>query len=467
MSARPGKTGSIVGRLNARLFLRLLGTFLLLDLLLAGLAGLGLFWHAEHRCADVAALVEERGVPTREALAWMAAGDYTIVPLERAPEGRLLPGWLPLPEETADGLRRWEAPACYTVELPNGGEPYAVALDLTGALRLLTAAAAVVAATELIFLLSGLLRNASIIKKTLRPIQELAAAAARLNSMAHMSRQELEALAQELDKINATHLDERIDLPGTQKELQALAGAINGMLDRINAAYQSQMRFVSDASHELRTPIAVIQGYANLLSRWGKDDPAVLRESIEAIRSEAESMKELVEQLLFLARGDNDTVRIEMEVLELTALAGEVVREMEMIDRTHAFRAVWTEPVYLYGDAGLVKQAIRVLVDNSVKYSPGGGTIALTVEGTGDEARLSVRDQGQGMDAASLPHIFDRFYRTDESRARQTGGTGLGLAIARWIVERHGGHIEVWSFAGVGTRMTLIFPRAAPAEEAE
>ena len=139
MSARPGKTGSIVGRLNARLFLRLLGTFLLLDLLLAGLAGLGLFWHAEHRCADVAALVEERGVPTREALAWMAAGDYTIVPLERAPEGRLLPGWLPLPEETADGLRRWEAPACYTVELPNGGEPYAVALDLTGALRLLTA----------------------------------------------------------------------------------------------------------------------------------------------------------------------------------------------------------------------------------------------------------------------------------------------------------------------------------------
>ena len=465
MSARPGKTGSIVGRLNARLFLRLLGTFLLLDLLLAGLAGLGLFWHAEHHCADVAALVEERGVPTREALAWMAAGDYTIVPLERAPEGRLLPGWLPLPEETADGLRRWEAPACYTVELPNGGEPYAVALDLTGALRLLTAAAAVVAAAELIFLLSGLLRNASIIKKTLRPIQELAAAAARLNSMAHMSRQELEALAEELDKINATHLDERIDLPGTQKELQSLAEAINGMLDRINAAYQSQMRFVSDASHELRTPIAVIQGYANLLSRWGKDDPAVLQESIDAIRSEAESMKELVEKLLFLARGDNDTMRIEMEVLELTALAGEVAREMEMIDQTHDFQARWTGPVYLYGDDGLVKQALRVLVDNSVKYSPDGGTITLTVEAAGDTARLSVQDQGQGMNAASLPRIFDRFYRTDESRARQTGGTGLGLSIAKWIVERHGGHIEVWSFEGVGTRMTMVFPRATPAEE--
>ena len=283
--------------------------------------------------------------------------------------------------------------------------------------------------------------------------------------MAHMSRQELEALAEELDKINATHLDERIDLPGTQKELQSLAEAINGMLDRINAAYQSQMRFVSDASHELRTPIAVIQGYANLLSRWGKDDPAVLQESIDAIRSEAESMKELVEQLLFLARGDNDTMRIEMEVLELTALAGEVAREMEMIDQTHDFQARWTGPVYLYGDDGLVKQALRVLVDNSVKYSPDGGTITLTVEAAGDTARLSVQDQGQGMNAASLPRIFDRFYRTDESRARQTGGTGLGLSIAKWIVERHGGHIEVWSFEGVGTRMTMVFPRATPAEE--
>ena len=464
--ARPVKSSSIVRRLNTRLFLRMLGVFVILDLLLALLAALGLFLYAEGRCASVAALVEERGVPTQEALVWMEASDYTIVPLDRSPEGLAVPfPWLPVPQETADGLRRWDITSYYTVELPNGGEPYAVTLDLTGAFRLLTAAFVILAACQVVLLLSGLLRNATTIKKTLRPIQELAATAARLNSMAHMSRQELEALAEELDKINATHLDERIDLPGTQKELQSLAEAINGMLDRINAAYQSQMRFVSDASHELRTPIAVIQGYANLLSRWGKDDPAVLQESIDAIRSEAESMKELVEKLLFLARGDNDTMRIEMEVLELTALAGEVAREMEMIDQTHDFQARWTGPVYLYGDDGLVKQALRVLVDNSVKYSPDGGTITLTVEAAGDTARLSVQDQGQGMNAASLPRIFDRFYRTDESRARQTGGTGLGLSIAKWIVERHGGHIEVWSFEGVGTRMTMVFPRATPAEE--
>lgn len=107
--------------------------------------------------------------------------------------------------------------------------------------------------------------------------------------MTHMSRRELEALAGELSKINATHLDSRIDLPGTQKELKTLAKAINDMLDRVNAAYSAQMQFVSDASHELRTPIAVIQGYAALLDRWGKDDPEARQEAIDAIRSESDA----------------------------------------------------------------------------------------------------------------------------------------------------------------------------------
>ncbi|MFQ7856883.1 MAG: histidine kinase dimerization/phospho-acceptor domain-containing protein [Flavonifractor plautii] len=156
---------------------------------------------------------------------------------------------------------------------------------------------------QLASLVTNLFKNAGSIKKVLRPIQELAATAAKLNQVERMSPEELKALAGKLDEINATHLDRRIDLPGTQKELKTLAQAINAMLDRINEAYRSQMRFVSDASHELRTPIAVIQGYANLLNRWGKDDPATRQEAIDAIRQEADSMKELVEQLLFLARG--------------------------------------------------------------------------------------------------------------------------------------------------------------------
>ena len=341
------------------------------------------------------------------------------------------------------------------------GQPYAIRLDIQGPVTVMGVALRLLLLFQLLSLLSNLFRNAGTIRRTLKPIQELAAAANRLGHPGAMSPEELRSLAGKLDQINATHLDTRISVPGTQKELQILAGAINAMLDRIDEAYRSQMRFVSDASHELRTPIAVIQGYANLLNRWGKDDPTTRQEAIDAIKSEADSMKELVEQLLFLARGDNDSMHIEMESFDLTEIAAEVFKETGMIDRSHRFQSRWGGPVPVVADVGLIKQALRILVDNAIKYTPAGGAITLSVSCEGGEARLSVQDEGQGIDAASLPHIFDRFYRTDESRTRQTGGTGLGLAIAKWIVERHGGWFEVVSWEGVGTRMTVVLPAPA------
>ena len=119
----------------------------------------------------------------------------------------------------------------------------------------------------------------------------------------------------------------------------------------------------------------------------------------------------------------------------------------------------------IHADVGLIKQAMRILVDNSIKYTPAGGKIRLGVEKRDGAARLTVQDEGQGIDAASLPHIFERFYRTDQCRARQTGGTGLGLAIAKWIVDRHGGWFEVTSREGIGTRMTVVLPLAPPAQQ--
>ena len=311
---------------------------------------------------------------------------------------------------------------------------------------------------QIISLIANLFRNAGTIRRTLRPIQELAATAARLNSMTHMSRRELEALAGELSKINATHLDSRIDLPGTQKELKTLAKAINDMLDRVNAAYSAQMQFVSDASHELRTPIAVIQGYAALLDRWGKDDPEARQEAIDAIRSESDAMERLVEQLLFLARGDNDTQPIRPQLMDLTAVAEDVLREEQMIHPERAFLARWQGPVVVRADPGLVKQVMRILMDNSVKYSGPEGRVYLRVSAQKGYARVTVQDEGMGIVPQAIPHIFDRFYRTDSSRARQTGGTGLGLSIARWIVDRHGGWFEVVSREDVGTRITFVLP---------
>ncbi|MCF2662161.1 HAMP domain-containing histidine kinase [Pseudoflavonifractor phocaeensis] len=439
-----------------------------MDLLLVLMALVGLVFYAENRCADVAALVAERGVPTADAIPWMEASDYTIAPLDRAPEGYELSAfsWLPLRDETKDGLRSWNLSSYYTVELPNGGRPYAVRVELAGIFRTLYWAGMALLVCQGLSLLTNLFRNNRAIRKVLRPIQDLAATASRLNSMTHMSRRELENLAGELDKINAKHLDSRIDLLATQKELRGVAQAINDMLDRVNRAYTAQMRFVSDASHELRTPIAVIQGYAALLDRWGKSDPEALQESIDAIRSEAAAMERLVEQLLFLARGDNDSQPVKKERLDLTRLAGEVLREEEMIHPDRLFLPRWgEEPVTVFADPGLMKQLMRVLMDNSVKYSSQGDKVYLRVTVNQGYARVTVQDEGMGIPPEGIPHIFERFYRADQSRDRKTGGTGLGLSIAKWIVDRHGGWFEVVSRVDVGTRITFVLPLCEEPDE--
>ncbi len=464
------RDSSLAFRLNFGFFLRQLGVFLVMDLLLLALASFGLFAYAENRCADVAALVSERGVPSEDALPWMEASDYTITPLDRDPQGDTTVGSAllsPRRQETQGGWRSWDLSSHYTIEMPNNGQPYAITVDLSGIFRGLYWAGVVLLVCQGLSLLTNLFRSSRSIRKVLRPIQDLAATASRLNSMAHMSKREIESLAGELDKIDAAHLDSRIDLPPTQKELRSLAQSINELMDRVNQAYSAQMRFVSDASHELRTPIAVIQGYAALLDRWGKSDPEALQESIDAIRGEAASMERLVEQLLFLARGDNDSQPVKPESLDLTDLAGEVLREEEMIHPERTFLPRWGEdPVSVYADPGLVKQLLRILMDNSLKYSPPEGRIYLRVTRDGSYIRLTVQDEGIGIPSDAIPHIFERFYRTDQSRDRKTGGTGLGLSIAKWIVERHGGWFEIVSRPDVGTRITVVLPAAQEAKKA-
>ena len=195
--------------------------------------------------------------------------------------------------------------------------------------------------------------------------------------------------------------------------------------------------------------------YANLLDRWGKHDPQALQESIDAIKEEAANMKELVEQLLFLARGDNNRMPLQIERIDLADTAQTVVKEARMIDGGHDF-VVDVESTFVEGDPGLIKQALRILVDNAIKYTPAGGEIKVAVKQQGDQVRMTVQDNGIGIPPEAVPYIFDRFYRADESRARSTGGTGLGLSIAKWIVERHGGHFEVLSREDVGTRITIV-----------
>ena len=242
------------------------------------------------------------------------------------------------------------------------------------------------------------------------------------------------------------------------KELQGLETAINDLLNRTQESYREQTRFVSDASHELRTPIAVIQGYADMLQRWGKDDEKVLEEGITAIQTESAHMKKLIEQLLFLARGDNGRNQMVFEDFDLSQMMAEVYEESRMIHPDREWRLDTAQPVMVNGDVAMLKQTARILTDNAVKYTGEGAVISLRTRYKDGSPCFEVQDNGIGIKQEDLEHIFDRFFRSDPARTRATGGTGLGLSIAKWIVERHKGYFDVYSREDIGTRIGVILP---------
>jgi len=258
--------------------------------------------------------------------------------------------------------------------------------------------------------------------------------------------------------LSASNLSNRINIAGTKNELKDLAAVINSMLDRIERSYNSQKQFVSDASHELRTPIAVIQGYIRMLQRWGKSDPEVLDEGISAIAQETASMKELVESLLFLARHDKKTLMMEMTSFDALEVAEELHREAAMVTPEDQFLLSPSDACPIEADRNMIKQVMRILCDNAVKYTPKGGTITIGVSRTADRCVLSVSDTGPGIPSDELPKIFERFYRSDSARKSEGGGHGLGLSIARIIVKAHGGKLKVRSKVGSGSTFFVELP---------
>lgn len=265
-------------------------------------------------------------------------------------------------------------------------------------------------------------------------------------------------MAQQAARLSAANLSDRISVEGAKNELKDLAVVINDMLDRIEVSYNSQKQFVSDASHELRTPIAVIQGYVKMLKRWGKTDPDVLEEGISAIAQEADSMKELVERLLFLARHDKKTLMLEMESFDPLEVMSEVHREAQMLSSAHVFSLNPAQNARISGDKDMIKQLMRILLENAIKYTPLGGSITLGVKKDRQNCILTVSDTGKGISAEELPKVFDRFYRCDDTRKSHTSGHGLGLSIARIIVAAHGGKLKVRSKVGSGTTFSVLLP---------
>lgn len=477
---------SIAKKLNMRLFFRLIAVFLGLDVTILLITAVCLFVYSEQTALKAARTLLAYGVPEQSA-AWEAYSAVTVREFEGEIVGLKPPEWMAdkLPEPLARAARSaavpddiWkltgpEKPVAYRLLLEHGGAKFEIAVSLGTFFRFFNPAMAALLIFQLIDLLSRLSKDVRMVRRTLDPITELTRAAENLNAVSRqLDPDKMAELAGEIEGIDAARLDTRISVDDTQDELKDLARAINSMLDRINESYRAQVRFVSDASHELRTPIAVIQGYANLLDRWGKTDETTLQESINAIKEEAANMKELVEQLLFLARGDNNTIILQPETFSALELIEEVASETRMIDPAHKFvvRVGSGDTAFVHADRSLIKQALRIMVDNAVKYTDAGGTISFAAVRDGDTVRLSVTDTGIGISPEDLGRVFDRFYRADKSRARATGGAGLGLSIARWIATRHNGYMDILSREGIGTRVSIVLPLAEgpePKEEPE
>ncbi|MBN2853426.1 MAG: HAMP domain-containing histidine kinase [Clostridia bacterium] len=260
--------------------------------------------------------------------------------------------------------------------------------------------------------------------------------------------------------INENNLNLRIDVESARYELKELCITLNSMLDRIEKVYMKQKTFVSDVSHELRTPISVIDGYVNMLKRWGSSDQVVLDESIEAILSETKNMKELVEALLFLARYDNHSIKYESEELDISGLLEDVYRETKLMDKdNHHLSIDIQEGLICLGDYNKIKECLRIFIDNSLKYTPPGKDIHLNCKESDKYIIITIKDKGIGISKDHLKNIFNRFYRVETSRAKETGGSGLGLPIARAIILAHNGKIRLFSKEGSGTTIEILLPK--------
>lgn len=268
----------------------------------------------------------------------------------------------------------------------------------------------------------------------------------------------VDELRRAADSIDAGELDMRLPELGDH-EVGYLARSLNRLIGRLGRRAEAQTRFVADASHELATPVAGIRGYVNILRAWGAEDPEVRGEAINAIDRESRRMARLTNDLLRLIRSGHEA-EYRRDRFDVNAGAREVLAATATRYRDKSLEFVGPEegPLYLTGDPDRIEDAMMILVDNAAKYTPEGGRVELRTRRRRDVVIIEVSDTGVGIPHDELEDVFERFYRSDASRSKETGGFGLGLAIAKHIVESSGGTIDVRSVMGVGTMFTIRLP---------
>ena len=258
--------------------------------------------------------------------------------------------------------------------------------------------------------------------------------------------------------ISTDDLSKRIEIPKGEDELQNLILIINEMLDRLETSFENQTKFVSDASHELRTPLAIIKGYAEIIRKRGTTDIDIFVESIDSIISETDNMRNLIQKLLFLAKGEITKINTKFVDIDANEMVHQIHSDTVVSIKTHSFHLEMGKDYKIKGDETLLQQAIRALIENAVKYSEPHTNVYIKSFIEDGFGRISIRDEGVGISDEDAKRIFDRFYRVDLSRTKATGGTGLGLAIVKRIVEIHNGRIEIDSKMNEGTEISIVLP---------
>lgn len=260
--------------------------------------------------------------------------------------------------------------------------------------------------------------------------------------------------------IGAQDLSRRLAVPRASDELQRLATTLNEMLARLDTAFQRITQFTADASHELRTPVSVMRTNAEIALRKPRSE-AEYREALSHILDESEKISRLIGQLLLLARADSAGGVLPMTRSDIAIAFENACREARVLaEGKHLnFRESLSQtPLWIQGDAASLERLFMILLDNAVKYTATGGEIDARLGSDDGFAVAEIRDTGSGIAPEDIGHVFDRFYRADRARSRESGGTGLGLAIGRWIAEAHRGEIRVESNVGKGSTFQVRIP---------
>jgi heavy metal sensor kinase len=269
------------------------------------------------------------------------------------------------------------------------------------------------------------------------------------------------SMNQQTQRITAERLSSRLEVTNSRDELGGLATTINDLLTRLESSFKEQQRFIADSSHELRTPLAVLRGETEVaLEKTRTIDE--YKTSLAVIKDEAERLSRIVEDLFILARQPIDApTTLNKELVSLNQVVTDCVRAAQVLAAHKNLQLkLYSHPrlFNLSGDDELLKRMLLNLLDNAVKYTPEGGEISVELSAQNGSAQIVVRDNGIGIPDKDQTRIFDRFYRVDKGRSRDSGGAGLGLSIVRWIVEAHGGRIYTESTPGRGSAFTVVLP---------